>query len=186
MRFNIDLLPSEYKSFQRNILVIALALFTVVASCVAIGMLMVRNSSKLLALQTKLQQKNNEKSQVIKEQNQIKGQFPVDRANELKERIDFINANLATPGSSWVAFLSALEATVPERVWIKTLTEMSPGTYKIEGEAGDVGDLLTFIGRLQASKAFDQVFPLTNTTVMREGIRLTGYTLTFHFKGVTP
>lgn len=186
MRFNIDLLPNEYKSFQRNLVVLALAAFTVIASCTAIGMMVVRNGRELSARKAERDGKEAQKLALIAEQNKEKARYPVADANDLKERIQFINANLGTPGSSWVAFLSALEQTVPDRVWIRTLTETGPDSYRIEGESEDIGQLLTFIDRMQRSGQFTNVFPLSNSTVIRDGVRVTGYTLTFQFKGRKP
>ena len=110
--------------------------------------------------------------------------FPVPRAEQLKNRIEFINANLSTPGTSWVAFLSAFEQTVPERVWISRLDDAGNGTWRAKGEAGSVLDLMQFIKRLQESGAFDEVFPLNHSSLTRDEQRVTTFAVTFHFKGL--
>jgi hypothetical protein len=57
-------------------------------------------------------------------------QPPLAVINSLKARIDFLNANLDTPASSWVDFLFTLESAVPERVSVK---DFNPKDFSAQG-----------------------------------------------------
>lgn len=185
MKFQFDLLPREYKSLPRDVLGILLAATAIVLCISWIGSMSVKNAFQLKTAQDEVDKAEGELRDLNKRIGDL--QPPLAVINSLKSRIDFLNTNLDTPASSWVDFLFTLENTVPERVSVKDFNpkdfSAQGGQFTIEGEAITINDVLEFIGRLQASGRFSQVFLVQNANKVLEDRVITAFTLSLTYTG---
>ena len=188
MKFQFDLLPQEYKSLPRDNLGIALAMIVLLASVSAIGSLNFQNKSKMLAKQKEIDAAKGKLSQLYQDAAAL--QPPLDRIENLRRSIEFINSNLEAPGTACVDFLSSLEKTVPEKVFIKDVNPkdftLKNAPFTIDGEAATIYDVLDFISRLQKSGRFANVFLKSNATRSVEGGLVTQFSLTCNYQIPTP
>lgn len=186
MRFHFDLLPQEYKSFPRDVVGILLAVAAIVLCVSWIGSMSLSNAFQLKKAQDEIDKAERELGDLNKRIGDLQPPLPV--INSLKARIDFLNANLDTPASSWVDFLFTLENAVPERVSVKDFNpkdfSSQGGQYTLEGEAITINDVLEFIGRLQSSGRFGQDVHLVQTAnkLIEERV-VVAFTLSLSYKG---
>ena len=185
MKFRFDLLPQEFKSLPRDVLGIFLAALATVLCISWTGSMSMRNAFQLKTAQEEIEKAEKELRDLNRRIGELQPQAKI--ISSIKNRIDFLNANLDTPASSWVDFLYTLETTVPERVFIRDFNpkdfSAKGGQFTLEGDAASVNDVLTFIGRLQASGRFSQVFPLQSAGKNVDGRVLTGFTLSLIYQG---
>ncbi|RCK81098.1 MAG: hypothetical protein OZSIB_2475 [Candidatus Ozemobacter sibiricus] len=186
MRFHFDLLPPEYKSLPRDVVGIVLAVAAIVLCVSWISSMSVSNAYQLKKAQDEIDKAENELRDLNKRIGDL--QPPLAVINSLKARIDFLNANLDTPASSWVDFLFTLESTVPERVSVKDFNpkdfSAQGGQFTLEGEAITINDVLEFIGRLQSSGRFGQDVHLVQTAnkILEDRV-VVAFTLSLTYKG---
>ncbi|HNV69465.1 MAG TPA: PilN domain-containing protein [Candidatus Ozemobacteraceae bacterium] len=185
MKFQFDLLPMEYKSLPRDNVGIMLAIVALVLCVSAITSLNFKNKKEMAARQSEIDAAQAQLSQTYQQAAAI--QPPVDRIENLKRSIQFINSNMETPGTSCVDFLTALEANVPEKVFIRDVNPKDfsgRGTvFTIDGEAATIYDVLDLISRLQKSETFRDVFLKNNSTRAVEGGIVTAFSLTCVYAG---
>jgi NAD-specific glutamate dehydrogenase len=183
MKFRFDLLPEEYKSLPRDTLGIALAVLTIIASISAVGTMYIKNKSELNDVQLQVNEFEKKVRDLIVKTEKL--QPPLNEVNALKNRINFINKNLNTPGTSWVDFLAAFESAVPENV---VITDISPktfnkltGTFTVIGEAATIFDALEFAKRLNQTGRFTAFLKNNNNVSQSEG-SVQKFTLDFTYK----
>lgn len=185
MKFQFDLLPMEYKSLPRDNIGIALAIIALVLCVSSITSLNFKNKKEMAARQTEIDAAQSQLSQVYQQAAAI--QPPVDRIENLKRSIEFINSNMGTPGTACVDFLTALENTVPEKVFVKDVNPKDfsgkDTVFTVDGEAATIYDVLDFISRLQKSGKFRDVFLKNNSTRAVENGIVTAFSLTCVYAG---
>jgi len=151
----------------------------------SVGTLYLKNKRELNGYKDQIAKLESQRESLYAEMNQY--QSPTERIMALKATIEFINRNLETPGSSWVEFLYAFEATVPDKVVIKDINPKDfSGTvrdFTVEGEAASIYDILDFISRLQKSGSFEKVFLKQNAVAEIEKEQVMKFSLAFSFKG---
>ena len=103
----------------------------------------------------------------------------------MNNSIQFINTHLNTPGTSWVTFLYALEATVPDQVFIQDINPKLLGdksdVFTLKGEAASLKEVLDFIKNMQTSGVFPDVFLKENSTHIVGGTSITRFSLSFKY-----
>ncbi len=184
MKFQFDLLPQEYKSLKRDILGFVLAFFAV-TTCVSFAFVRWgRNNLDLIKAQKEIEDLKTELRTQYERTKSL--QPPAAEIAAWNSRVEFINKNLDTPGTSWVDFLFAIEATVPENIYIKSLNPLNFSNpnqnFTLVGEANSIGEVLTFVEHLQKSKKFQNIFLLQNSNVLVNGKPLVQFTLSFVFQ----
>ncbi|PKL50964.1 MAG: hypothetical protein CVV42_01295 [Candidatus Riflebacteria bacterium HGW-Riflebacteria-2] len=183
MKYQLDLLPKEYKSLPRDNLGIVLAFLTILVSISAIGSMSIKNHSELSGVQAQVDKVEAQVRDVVEKTSAL--QPPVNEINSLKSSINFINQNLDTPGSSLVDFLATLEASVPERV---VITDINPKnftnirqSFTLTGEASTIFDVLEFAKRLEQSGKFSAMLKTTANAAQDEG-SVQKFTLDFTYR----
>ena len=184
MKFQIDLLPKEYKSLPSDYTGFILAAIAIIGCLSWTISSYMRNTSDQLKKQTEVDVAMKE----LRELNQKIGELqpPVAEITALKSSIEFINRNLDTPGTSWVDFLYAFESTVPERIFIsdinpKDFTGKSGLNFTVNGEGATVYDVLEYVNALQKSEKFTNVNLKQNSTRSIENGTVTSFVLSFTY-----
>ena len=184
MKFQIDLLPKEYKSLPRDFLGIVLGVAAIII-CVSWTTSIYWRSFNLEAgLQKKIDAKHDELSEMNKT---ISNLHPdMTKINYLNNSIQFINTHLNTPGTSWVDFLFALESTVPDQVYIQDISPKNLNdtakAFTLKGEAASIKEVLAFVKQMQQNDAFPNVFLQGNSTHLVGENSVTQFSLTFNYK----
>jgi len=183
MKYQLDLLPKEYKSLPRDTLGIALALLTILVTISAIGSMSIKNHSELSAVQAQVDAVDTQVRDMVGKTSAL--QPPVSEITSLKNSITFINKNLDTPGSSLVDFFATLEAAVPDRV---VITDISPKnftninqSFTLTGEASTIFDVLEFANRLEQSGKFTAMLKTTTNVSQQDG-SIQKFTLEFSYQ----
>ncbi|HEY9072180.1 MAG TPA: PilN domain-containing protein [Candidatus Ozemobacteraceae bacterium] len=184
MKFQIDLLPREYKSLPADLTGFVLAAVAILLCLSWTVSSYMKNTSE----QFKVQQQVDAAMKDLRDLNQRIGELqpPVAQINALKSSIEFINTNLDTPGTSWVDFLYAFESTVPERIYIsdinpKDFSGKSGLTFTVNGEGATIYDVLDYVSSLQKSPNFSGVYLKQNSTRAIENGTVTSFILTFTY-----
>lgn len=184
MKFQIDLLPKEYKSLPSDYTGFILAAIAIIGCLSWTISSYMKNTSDQLKMQTKVDASMKE----LRELNQKIGELqpPVAEITALKSSIEFINRNLDTPGTSWVDFLYAFESTVPERIFVsdinpKDFTGKSGLNFTVTGEGATVYDVLEYVNALQKSEKFTNVNLKQNSTRSIENGTVTSFVLSFTY-----
>ena len=185
MKFQLDLLPNEYKSLPRDFFGMV---FAVAAVAVCISWIMAvsaRNFQDQMAVQGKIDGVTRRLNELRDEIQRV--QPPQNEVENLEASINFINRVVDSPGTSWVEFLFALEASVPDLVYIKDINPMDFSRkntkYTVQGEAASFSEMMRFISRLQDSGSFRDVFLIQNTTALSETMPVVQFTIEFVFTG---
>lgn len=185
MKFQIDLLPKEYKSLPADITGFILAAVAIVGCLSWTVSSYMKNTSELLKKQTEVDSAMKE----LRSLNQTIGELqpPVAEITALKSSIEFINKNLDTPGTSWVDFLYAFESTVPDRIFItdinpKDFTGKSGLKFTVTGEGATIYDVLEYVNILQKSEKFVGVNLIKNSTRVIENGTVTSFELSFNYQ----
>jgi len=189
MKFQIDLLPKEYKSLPADLTGFVLAAVAIVICLSWTISSYMKNTSE----QFKAQQQVDTAMKDLRDLNQRIGELqpPIAQINSLKSSIEFINRNLDTPGTSWVDFLYAFESTVPERIFIldinpKDFTGKSGLAFTVSGEGATIYDVLDYVASLQKSPSFASVNLKQNSTRAIENGTVTSFVLTFTYVPTVP
>ncbi|MBI3037462.1 PilN domain-containing protein [bacterium] len=187
MKFSVDLLPYEYKSFHLPLFVKIISVVALIACVTAIVTLNKRNLKEIAGFEAEAQELQKQINAVNQQATEIRA--PADKIKTLKDSIEFVNKNLDLPGSSWVAFLVSLEAAVPERVFIRDINPKNFGSenvlFTIDGEAANIYDALDFVSRLQKSGKFKSVFlNQSSTHKISDRLSVTKFVLTFKYEKV--
>lgn len=185
MKFQLDLLPNEYKSLPRDFFGMVLAV-AAVAVCISWTMTVsARNFQDQMAVQGKIDEVTRRLNEVRDEIQRV--QPPQNEVKNLEASINFINRVVDSPGTSWVEFLFALEASVPDLVYIKDINpkdfSRKNTKYTVQGEAASFREMVRFISRLQDSGSFRDVFLIQNTTALTETMPVVQFTIEFVFTG---
>lgn len=156
MKYQFDLLPDEYKSFPRDNIAIALAVFIVVLTASAISTMNYKARTEIRKTDAQISECETQLRAQIEEANSL--QLPLGKINALKRNIEFFNHNLDRPATSLVSFLAAFEATVPDQI---VITNFSPTTFSkletkfvITGEGPSVFDIISFVRRMSDTGKF--------------------------------
>lgn len=182
MKYSLDLLPKEYKSFPRDTIGMVIAIIAIVTCVSAIGTMYYKNKSEVAAAQAKVDKVGSDLRSLIDRTGKL--QPPVNEINALKNSINFINKNLDTPGSSWVDFLALIESSTPDTVVIKDINPKNftslVSKFVINGEALSVYDVLEFVNRLKNTGKFS-VFLKQNSTVNTGDSSVQNFTIEFKY-----
>lgn len=183
MKFQFDLLPSEYKSARRDTFSMILAVIAILIAVATIGMASMKNNGELSKLDKQINEKDGKLRSVINETSQL--QPPTSKINTLKSSIEFINKNLDTPATDVVTFLTSLEACVPESVIIRDMTPKKMNDlnvlFTVNGEASTIQDILEFANRLNQSGKFKALLKSNQSSVVQEKMIQT-FILEFSYK----
>lgn len=172
MKYQFDLLPEEYRSTPRDNLGIFIAIVVLAVTIVSISTTAIKNKAAFSSIDKQINAKDTELRKIIDETSAK--QAPTASINALKSSIEFINKNLDTPASDVVAFLTSLEACVPESVIIrdinpKKLNDLTV-TFTVNGEAATIPDMLEFCNRLSKSGKFKASLKSNQSQVAGEQI----------------
>lgn len=153
LHLNLASRPARNRNFYllaRNVLAVALVAFVGLAAFAAVR----------YGLQAaRLKDSVAETSRLVDAAGQEQRRLAADIAREEragKEKADLINAIIVQKSFSWTGFLSALEAALPDSLYITSLSpNFSSGrtiTLKIKVVSAGLDDLLTFLNALNARK----------------------------------
>ncbi len=183
MKYQFDLLPEEYKSAPRDNIGIVIAIIVIAVTIMSISAATIKNKAAFSKIDKQISQKDSELRRIIDETSAK--QPPTASINQLSNSINFINSNLDTPATDAVAFLTSLEACVPESVIIrdlnpKKLNDLSV-PFVINGEASTIQDMLEFCNRLNRSGKFKAMLKSNQSGVVAERI-IVNFILDFQYK----
>lgn len=183
MKFQFDLLPAEYKSAPRDNIGMILAVVVIIIAILSITIGGSKNRTTLANIEKQIDAKDARLRSIINETSNL--QAPVAKINALKQSIEFINKNLDTPATDAVAFLTSLEACVPENVVIKDMVPKKlndlRGNFTVNGQASTIQDILEFANRLNKSHKFRAQLKSNKSAVEAERVIQT-FVMEFTYK----
>jgi Tfp pilus assembly protein PilN len=84
--------------------------------------------------------------------------FSDNRREELPNEVTFVNTIRTHQSFSWTQFLNDLEATVPEKISMDSVTlNFKDATIALQGSAATLNDLNLFVDELENHRAFHHV-----------------------------
>jgi Tfp pilus assembly protein PilN len=110
------------------------------------------------SLQTQIEILNQTNQQLMIKADSLGFDLSDNRRQELPKEVTFVNTIRTHQNFSWTQFLNDLEATVPEKISMDSVTlNFKDATIALQGSAGTLKDLNVFVDELENHPAFHHV-----------------------------
>lgn len=113
---------------------------------------------QISSLQTQMSILKQTNQQLMIKANALGFELTDNRRQELLKEVTFVNTIRTHQRFSWTQFLNDLEATVPEKISMDSVTlNFKEATIALQGSAATLKDLNLFVDKLENHQAFNHV-----------------------------